>query len=90
MRNRAGVRPDWPQSSSVKIRRSGAESSKLRTSRRSMIRYMESSNDLPHGGPMWVQSVATPGSNEETGDSAPIATQGTRHAEHLGFSDERI
>ena len=55
-----------------------------------MIRYMESSNDLPHGGPMWVQSVATPGSNEETGDSAPIATQGTRHAEHLGFSDERI
>ena len=34
---------------------------------------------------MGIQSGATPGLNEETGDSVPIATQGTHYADHLGL-----
>lgn len=49
-RNRAGViRPDSPQSSLVTILRSEAESSRLCTSRRSLVRFLKGSNDLTHG-----------------------------------------
>ena len=48
VRNRAGTRPDWPQSSSIKIPRSGAEPSTLRTSRTNLVGYLKGSNDLTY------------------------------------------
>lgn len=84
MRNRAGARPNSLQSLSVKVPWSGTGSGRLRTSRRSLVRYLKGSGDLTLRV-QWGSNRERHGAIEEIGDRVPIPTQDTRQEDQLGL-----